>query len=367
SLVSIKNLIRYIAIFYIVYNLKPDKKFLSKAIFSIITIAVIQSVICIGQAIEGDKLVEVFRPKDVVVGNLQLTYQDIQRETYYSRFTGTLSRSNHLGNYLTFALCFLIAVYFKIGKNSKYLIAIALIIIALFFSSSRISWISAFIGIGAIHFIIRHRFRLFYLILPLLFILMMARGNPFVKTDNLSEHFSILNRFYHIFTVEYIDLVKYTGRGYALLYAMPKVLTTSPIFGLGPGSFIPMTGHIMESEVFDKADDLELERKSLTYVHDVGYAALFIQVGLIGAFVFILMFIHFFKMAKRTLKFIKDPIVQTLSLGSLGFFVAVGIQNLATFNFMYRNESLIIWTVCGFIALFSKTYRKKISGSISEK
>ena len=139
SLPILKNIIRYIPLFYIIYNLKPDRKFLTRIIKIVILMAVVQSVICIGQAIEGDSLVEIFRPKDLVVGGELIRGPDIQLGSYHTRFTGSFARSNDLGNYLTFAICFTLGMYLKMGRKPRYVVAIMLMLIALFLSSSRIS------------------------------------------------------------------------------------------------------------------------------------------------------------------------------------------------------------------------------------
>jgi hypothetical protein len=362
SLASIKNLVRYVAIFYIIYNLKPDKKFLSKVIFSVIIIAVIQSVICIGQAIEGDVLVDIFRPKDVTIGDKLIRVEDVQLGSYYTRFTGSFTRSNDLGNYLTFALCFLTTAYLSFSKRAKYFIPLLLILTALILSSSRISWISAFLAVGVILIKIRHKFRFVYFAVPFFLAAIIMTSTHIIDVDTLTDDFNITDRFYYMFTSDYIDIVTTTGRLYALLYAVPAVFSSNPFLGIGPGSFMPISQQMPEEEVFAKASTLDLETKALYFVHDVGYAALFIQVGLVGLVVLIWLFVRLYRKASNSLKFEKDPIVRTLMLGSTGFFVAIAVQNFACFNLMYRNQSVIIWSLCGLIALFSIINKNHIKG-----
>lgn len=361
SLASIKNLIRYIAIFYIIYNLKPDKKFLSKIIFSIVTIAVIQSVICIGQALEGDMLVEIFRPKDVTIGDNVIRTKDVQLGSYYTRFTGSFARSNDLGNYLTFALCLLAAGYFSFRKR-KYLIPMSLILTALILSSSRISWISVFLAVGVILIKIRHKLRFVYFAVPFFLAAIIMTSTHIIDVDTLTDDFNITDRFYYMFTSDYIDIVTTAGRLYAVLDAIPAVFSSNPFLGIGPGSFMRISIQMPEEEVFAKASSLDLETKALYFVHDVGYAALFIQVGLVGLIVFIWLFIRLYKRASDSLKFEKDPIVRTLMLGSTGFFIALAVQNLASSNLMYRNQSIVIWSLCGLIALFSVRNKNQLQG-----
>ena len=367
SLSILKNIVRYMPLFYIIYNLKPDRIFLYKIVRIIILMAVFQSIICIGQAIEGDFLVEIFRPKDVVVGGELIRGQDIQLGSYHTRFTGSFSRASDLGHYLTFGICLVLGGYFKTRRKPEYLFALALMLIALFLSSSRISWISTYFAAGVILIYAKHRLRFAYFAAPLIVVLVFIVGIVSLNMNSTDDDFSIVDRFAYMFTSDYIEIIGDTGRLYALQSVVPAVLRAEPILGLGPGSFLKISQQMPDEEVYADAQRLALEPEPLAYVHDVGYATILVQVGILGSMALIMMFFRIYRAAALALKNIQDSKNAAIFLGAIGFFVAVAIQNFASFNITYRNQSILLWTICGLIALNPTVKRPTLTENGSDK
>jgi hypothetical protein len=63
------------------------------------------------------------------------------------------------------------------------------------------------------------------------------------------------------------------------------------------------------------------------------------------------MFIKIYRTAKRAFGEQHESSVGAFLLGSTGFFAALAVQNIACFNLMYRNQSLLVWIIAGFVAL----------------
>lgn len=354
SLINLKNLIRYIPLFYIIYNLKPKTEFLSKVVRLIIVIAVIQSAICIIEAIDSS-VADLFVPRDVVAAGDLVRGEDSQLGTFYTRFSGTMVRSVHLANYLVFALCIITAMYSRIKSKGWLNISIILILTALFISSSRTSWLSAFAGIGAILMIQRHKLRYYFLAIPAIGLAGVFFVGLFTAKGDLASDFNIISRFFYIFSSDYLDTISNAGRLYAIIYAMPAVFMSNPILGLGPGAFIQISKQFSAADSFGQAADLGLNAGALNYVHDVGYASLFAQVGLIGLGAYIWIFVRIYKKAKTTFIDNSDLTIKAFMLGAAGLIIALMVQNFGSFNLMYRNQSVIIWTVAGLVALFAKS------------
>jgi O-antigen ligase len=355
SLANLKNLIRYIPLFYIIYNFGPRQNFLSSVMKLIIAMAVIQSLICLLEAFDSN-IAALFTPKDVIVGNDLIRGEDIQLGTYYTRFSGTLVRNVHLGNYLAFALCFITAIYLRSNIKRWLKLSALLIIAALFISSSRISWLSAFVGVGAILVVIRHRFRFYYWLAPAALMLGATLVGQFTASGDLASDFNIMNRFFNIFSSDYFDTISSAGRLYAIFYAIPAVFMANPILGLGPGAFIQISKQFSAADSYGRAAELGLDPRALNFVHDVGYASLFAQVGIIGLGAIIWIFVRLFKQAKRSFMLENDPLISSFMLGAIGFIVALAAQNWASFNLMYRNQSILIWTIAGLIAVFARPF-----------
>ncbi|NLI16540.1 MAG: O-antigen ligase family protein [candidate division Zixibacteria bacterium] len=360
SLLNLKNLIRYIPLFYIIYGLKPKTEFLSRVVKLILAIAIIQSAICLWEAFDPD-VAGWFTPNDVIVGGELVRGEDSQLGTYYTRFSGTMVRNVHLGNYLAFALCFLVAMYSRIHLKGWFILSMILILTALFISSSRISWFSAYAGIGMILTMQRHRWRYHFWLTPIVGLAGVMLVGLVAPNGDLASDFNIVSRFFHIFSSDYLDTISNAGRLYAILYAMPAVLMTNPLLGLGPGAFIQISKQFSAADSFGQAAELGLNAGALNYVHDVGYVSLFAQAGLIGLGSYIWIFVRLYKIAKKTIVDIDNQEARDFMLGAVGFMLAVMIQNLASFNLMYRNQSVIIWTIAGLIGLFA--VRKNISAA----
>jgi hypothetical protein len=361
SLLNLKNLIRYIPLFYIIYGLKPKTEFLSRVVKLILAIAIIQSIICLWEAFDPG-VAGWFTPNDVVVGGELIRGEDSQLGTFYTRFSGTMVRNVHLGNYLAFALCFMVAMYSRIHLKGWFILSMILILTALVISSSRTSWFSAYAGIGMILTMQRHRWRYHFWLTPIVGLAGVMLVGLVAPNGDLASDFNIISRFFHIFSSDYLDTISNAGRLYAILYAMPAVLMTNPLLGLGPGAFIQISKQFSAADSYGQATELGLDARALNYVHDVGYASLFAQAGLIGLGAYIWIFVRLYKIAKKTIVDIDNQEIRDFMLGAVGFMIALMVQNLASFNLMYRNQSVIIWTIAGLIALF--TIRKnKIAGN----
>jgi len=349
SSIYLKNLIRYIPLFYILFNLNLTSRFIRKIIYLIIAMAAFQSLVCFAEAVDS-RIADIFAPKEVIVGSELVRGEDVQLGTYYTRFSGTLARNVHLGNYLAFALCLLAALWASRHRAKWIIWALAIITTALFLSSSRISWISAFAGVATILFVSKSRRRFVFLTVPLILMALVLAGGYLNATGNLARDFNILNRFYYIFSADYIETISNIGRLYTIFYAVPAVAISNPILGIGPGSFMRISEQVSSDDAYGRAAELGLNAMGLNFVHDVGYAALFIQVGIIGLTTLLWLFIRVFRAARIAYKSQIRPELNYLLLGFIGVIAALAVQNIASFNLMYRNQSLVIRVLCGLTA-----------------
>lgn len=347
SLQVLKNYVRYIPVFYLAYYCRKREYVLKWSIRILLIMGAIQATICIGQAFEGNILTEIFRPRDVVVGSKLIRGEDIQTGTYYTRFTGSFARSNDLGNYLSYILCLLIAVTPGRFDRSRYITLGVLILAALILSSSRISWLAAYTGVGAILLMMRSKWRLTYFIIPIIAVVILAIMLPNVTSENISGDFNIVSRFVYMFSSDYIETMRDFGRLYAILYVAPSVLSASPILGLGPGTFMPISADIPWENIFKKAEPLGLDPSAARYVHDVGYVAILTQVGLLGLGIIIILFWKIGLAINEKLRYIIQPDAKAFMIAAIGILVAMAVQNLASSNLMYRNQSMIIWLFSG--------------------
>jgi hypothetical protein len=360
----IKNIIRYVPIFYIIFNLKPNINFLKTILNLILAMAIVQSIICVGEAIIGDPLINIFKPQDVMIGGQAFNEINLDLGRYQLRFTGSFLGNETLGNFLAYSLCFAVAAYF-IGKNkSVYLLGSLIILSALLLSSSRISLISAYFGIGCILFMIKHKMRWWYAVAPPILI-MLVLATMKISSEGMYAQFEIFKRFANLFSSDYYDDVVTFNRGYVIFYVMPAVFKANALLGIGPGNLILLSQTMFENETFGIATKLGLDMFAVRYVRDIGYATIFVQTGLAGLAIFGLMFKRFYGITRQGLLAYKDSTIRIFMLGSAGFLTTVIVQNWAVMTFIYRYQSLLFWTICGLLALFAFEKGKPVIRSLN--
>jgi len=347
SVQVLRNYIRYIPIFYIVYASRKRDMLIAKATKILIIMCTLQAIICIGQAIDNEYLTEIFRPREVVVGGKLIRGEDIQAGSYHTRFTGSFSRKNDLGNYLSFGLCLIVALYTQGHRFTGRLVSLIAIVAALILTSSRISWLAAYAGIGAILICVRHKYRLAYFSVPALLLVILIVAAPAINPGGIGEDFGIANRLFVVFSSDYYETMRDAGRLYALFYVAPAVLRTNTFLGLGPGTFMPISVEMQSERALAKAPQLGLDELPATFVHDMGYVAILTQVGLLGLIILIAVFLKIGLIASGSMKLKKSSFHRAILLAAVGILVALAVQNLACSNLMYRNQALIIWLFCG--------------------
>lgn len=347
SIQILRNYIRYIPILYLVYDSRRKDMLIANATRILIVMSALQAAICIGQAIGNDYLMEMFRPREIVVGGKLIREEDIQAGSYHTRFTGSFSRNNDLGNYLSFGLCLIVALYTQGYRFAGRLLSLILIVAALILTSSRISWLAAYAGIGAILICIRHKYRLAYFAVPMLILVTLIIAAPAIDPEGIGEDFGIASRLFVVFSADYYETLRDAGRLYALFYVAPAVLQTSAFLGLGPGTFMPMSVEMQSERAFAKAGQLGLDELSTAYVHDMGYVAILTQAGLLGLVILIAVFLKIGVIAAASVKTMESSFHRSILLAAIGILIAVAVQNLACSNLMYRNQAMIIWLFCG--------------------
>ncbi len=347
SLQVLRNYVRYVPILYLVYTSRKRDWLVAKVVKLFLIMCTLQAIICIGQAIDDKHLTEVFRPREVVVNGKLIRGEDVQTGTYYTRFTGSFSRSNDLGNYLSFGLCLVVALYTQGRRFKGHLLSFVLILAALILTSSRISWLAAYAGVGAILIGIRHRYRFAYFAVPLASMIILLTAGPMITSDDVGEDFGISNRLLFMFTSDYYETMRDAGRLYALFYVAPAVFKSNPLLGLGPSTFLPISTEMQDKRVFAKAGSLGLDQTAAAFVHDIGYVAVLVQIGLLGLIILISLFLRIGKTAKASIASAKSPFHRATLLAVVGILTALAVQNLACSNLMYRNQALVLWLFCG--------------------
>lgn len=353
TVLGMKNLVRYIFLFYLIINSNLSDKFVKKIIWTLMGIAVFQAVLGISQALIGGGWTEFFRPKNVVLGGEVLREIDLGGRLQYSKVFGTTERYALLGNFLNYLICIAMGLYFYLSQKRRWLFfAIGMMILGLIFSSSRMSWFGTYLGIGFILFHTRRSKFFPYFVIPVLVTVfgLAVVGSVDFYSGEIGEN--LVSRYFTIFSSDYIDIVSTTGRLFAIFNTLPQVIVHYPLFGLGPGS-IASEVCLLYPE-YSHAGWLNLNPVAMIATGDVGLIALVAQLGLVGSIIFFMIFYKLFRITYFNFRNSSDPFFKGLSLGVLAVLISLVIHNLAGFSLVSRLQGVTTWTLVGIMVVLNR-------------
>jgi hypothetical protein len=138
-----------------------------------------------------------------------------------------------------------------------------------------------------------------------------------------------------------------TPRRLAYTEILPRILVDYPVFGLGVTSVLNQQSYFLDSPVL---------RNALYYVYgDVGIVRLFVEYGVLGAFIYLLLFINVFKHAQRHYLYLNPDIGKAFSYATmLGIIILIPIS-LGTMSVLSKSYGLYLWMFIG----FSQRWHKK--------
>jgi len=360
ALLGVKNLIRYIALFYLIILIKPSERQVVALLRFLFIIAVIQSGIAIIESLLGKPAFDFFASRDVFIGDQFLRSSEVAKLTsgsYRTMVFGTMTRYNLLGNYLSFWLGIAGAsVTFKYHEmNIKYW-QISLLLIALLLSYSRMSWIAVLFGIFIlITFSKQHWILLLYIAIPVVVISIIAMGFSSLRIDTSEVDVGIgspIVRLFGLFTKDYFESFFNSGRGYGYFSIAPAVLRINPVLGLGPGMIASDVSKFIA--VPDVTDKLLLDNPyALRYLGDAGFAVIVSQLGILGLISIVMIFVQLFLTAFKLSRY-KDKQTHYFIVGYVIILVMMIIFNLFSFALIYRVPGFYFWMFSAFIVLLSK-------------
>lgn len=170
ALPTVKALVRYILLIFILYWIKPTEKQTLFFIKAIIVVAFIEATIGIAQFIAGGYIRDIFKPRELYTIEYAVTALRKGVNESFGTMAYTINYAFFLVAGLVCSLCF--GKYFSkhkiiFGAGSVYLLA------AIYCSGSRSAFLSALIAIGLFIYY-RHGIRLLFYVVPLSLSLFMA-------------------------------------------------------------------------------------------------------------------------------------------------------------------------------------------------
>ncbi|MEK7665775.1 MAG: O-antigen ligase family protein [Patescibacteria group bacterium] len=366
--VGVRQLIRFILVFFIVVLLKPSRGYIRKLTVALFVLVSLQATLGIGQAIIGEPLDALLLPSEVrSYGEFTLQQGAVQFWDSGSRVFGTLGRYDRLGTFIAFFL--LIGVGFLYEKGIRlhrrelwFLFALGLPALVLTFSRS--SWFGFLLGFLFLALFVKRDKRVLWGSLIATAVLGMYLAYSGIVVSRLIDvpDQPLAERFFEAFSYErwrgeYYGL----GRLFWIVQTVTTVLPASPLLGWGPGQYgggVALLFH--NTRVYDELQLPYGVYGTEGYI-DNNWFSILGETGLIGFSFFLWMYIGLFLYAIKVGRRSDDPFVRAISFGFAGAMIAVALNSfLATF-FEVRSLAVYLWMYGGFVVVLGiETDRKKL-------
>ncbi len=365
GLLSLRQLLRYVLVFYLLVYVGVDKKFIKIFLITSFVVLIVQSVIGLSQLILPDSFSHFLAApsSEVSFGNVSLETGSVGWNIT-QRIAGTFGRYDKFGIFLSFFLVLALGLYeqYKKSYQKSYLIFIFLFgAIALIFTFSRLSWLGFLLGLIWIGWVILRDKRvkltiiicfgllLLYILFYLLFIgfnLRTYEETPMALTlpKRILQTFSwyeMQNSYYGY------------GRIFFWVNTPLKVVKSSPLIGVGPGQYGSGVAAALEQKKVSNQLGLPFGIQDRMGQIDNNWLSLWGEYGTLGLILFISLLAVLYKFIKNIYLKIKDELIKGLALGFLGILIAYGCQNLFGPYFEVRTISFYFWTVAGILVSYS--------------
>lgn len=357
AILGAKNLIRYIALFYLIILIRPSDQQIVQLLRVLLVVAIFQAGIAVFQSLGGKPAYDFFAAKDVVIGGQVIRSggaQKLASGSYHTMVFGTMGRYNFLGNYLAMWLgivgAFLISKYRIIRIHIWYA---PLLLVALLLTYSRMSWIALALA-GILIFSLSKKNKPFAYALVFFVVLFLLAGWLIIGNDIDTHAVDIgmgspFSRILDLFSSDYLTVLFTGGRGYSYFTIMPAAFQLKPILGFGPGSIASDVSNLISFASI--AAELNLDNPyALRFLGDAGYATISVQLGGLGLIAVLGIFWQLFWADLQLLKRV-DVKWRPLAVAYMAILVMTVVFNLASFSLIYRVPSYYFWLFSAIIVL----------------
>lgn len=346
---GITVIIRYILLYLTILMLSWPKQRLRQLYLCLILVTGIQLLISFGQFMLGDwfRNFFIFDTKHTFSTS---TIYTLERQTLDTAWLfGTFSRYNLLGGFLMLMFVLVLCGYFELIPGiRKYLLGLLLLVLtmAIILTNSRNSWLGVFIAASTVMWIQKRRQLLIMFLagIGITGILLITLIPP--VSLNISETMGAapVERFLGLFSGEYIHKSMQNDRLFLITKASKQVITEAPWWGVGMGSSWSAQEAAFGDVKYSMLLGLPVE--SWYYLGDVGWIALFTQIGLLGLAPFIIFLVMMFYRSLLVLSRLK-AIEKIFTISFMAMWVAMMVTNIWAFNFTYRATSFYFWLIAG--------------------
>ncbi len=364
AIFGIRQVIRYIFLYFLVVSLSPDRNFIRKFVIFLLALALLESLLAIGQASLGGRANEILAPAYTYEG-ISFEIRGLQARTRLTQniregffVFATLGRYNIFGIYLSFF--FLLVVAFLYEKYLNKYISIPLLLImgyAILLTGSRLTWLGIIAGLAIISLKKRDIKIVVCFIGGIIIVLSyLIITNIEIKELHVSirsKEASIATRFLEIFSSsEWQRKTEYEwSRLIFLKKATLEIFPENP-FGVGSGMLGGEVAIQFDSPLFEKYDF-----KVKKHLHN-SWLAILTEIGIMGLFSFVIMFYCLYKTGSQLFTKGDHSLARSFGLGFCAIVTAFAVQSFLTISFEMRPPSFYFWMIAALATVLNENYIK---------
>lgn len=359
---SLRQLFRYVLIFYLLFYLGAEEKFVKKFIYVCFAVFAFQAIIGLAQLVLPPSFSYFLAP-----ASTQTIYSNAVIETgnfgwnVTERIAGTFGRYDRFGIFLSFFLVIGLGLYYilKRQKQPNFLLPILFIgSLALIFTFSRLSWAGLILGLILIGWLWQKDKKIKIGILAgiSIFIIYMViflalTGFKISSYEENPAHINFATRILQTFSYyEWENSYYGFGRVFFWINTAKIVVASSPFIGVGPGLYGSGTAAAFQNhQVYDRLG-LPFGIQDRMGQIDNNWFSIWGEYGTLGLIIFLAIFISlFFQTKEKYLISKSNPYIKGLALGFMAICLIYPLQAFFGPYFEIRTISFYFWTVAGLI------------------
>ncbi|PIX62208.1 hypothetical protein CO057_03415 [Candidatus Uhrbacteria bacterium CG_4_9_14_0_2_um_filter_41_50] len=370
AILGIRQIIRFILLFFITFYLSPNNKWIRNVIFALFGVLAIQVVLGYGQFIFGRSFDSFLLPSESrIAGDIQVSTGVTEFWDPGQRIFGTMGRYDQLGTFMAFIMLILVSLLYepRLTKYRKYFAALLITSIpALAMTYSRSSWFGFVLGFLFISVWAKRDRRVMWAVGAVGVVILIYLAFSGLVINQLVEvsDQNIAERFFEAFSYrrwmsEYYGL----GRMYWIVQSLISVIPSAFVFGHGPAMYGGGAAAALgNSQVYDSLGLPFGVYGSGGYV-DNNWLSLWGEIGSLGFVVYLWMYATLFLICLRVWRSSKSTFTRALSLGVAATMMAVALNAfLATF-LEVRTLAPYLWTMTGLVVLLADRENIDISNA----
>lgn len=378
SFSSLRQLLRYVLIFYTIIFLNVKENFVRRFLTICLSVLIIQAVLGLLQPILPTSYSYLLVPSST-----QTNYGAIISESgtagwdITQRISGTFGRYDKFGLFLSFFLTLSLGLYYAFKKspysknettnqnflftNQFLLLILSLGSLALIFTFSRMSWLGFLISVLLIGWLWQKdkKIKIFFisglsLLIVYLATFLIISGFKISSYEETQSQLNFTTRILQTFSKYELENSYYGfGRIFFWINTPKIVVGSSPIIGVGPGLYGSGTTSSLQNHTVYNRLGLPFGIQDRMGQIDNNWLSLWGEYGTLGLLIFLSIFVAIFWQAKFVYKN-SSPLIQGLSLGLMAICIVYPLQAFFGPYFEVRTIAFYFWSLAGIIISYKK-------------